>query len=131
MPKEGPVDVLWEGGSMCMSGGVESIPKSKNEMGESSGNDRGVGGGLSDPRHGCGVGGGMLGVGDGSRVSEMMLGLRDGCRVGEGMLGLGDGCGVDGEGSGVGTTRGVATGGQKPRPARAMLVLGLLVVLGL
>ena len=69
------------------------------------GNDCGVGGQMSDPRHGCGVGGGMVG--------------------------LGDGCGVDGEGSGVGTTRGVATGGREPRPAGAMLVLGLSIVLGL
>ena len=89
MPEEGPVDVIWEGGSVCMSGGVGSIRRSND--GESLGNDRGVGGGMSDPGHGCEVGGGMLGVGDG-------------CGVGEGMLGLGDGCGVDGEGSRVGTT---------------------------
>ena len=118
MLEEGPVDILWEGGSVCMSGGVGSIPRSDNGIGESSGNDRGVGGGMSDPGHGCGVGGGMLGVGDG-------------CGVGEGMLGLGDGCGVDGEGSRVGTTRGVATGEREPRPAGAMLMLGLSVVLGL
>ena len=73
---------------------------------------------MSDAGHGCGVGGGMLG-------------LRDGCGVGGGMVGLGDGCGVDGEGSGVGTTRGVATGGREPRPAGAVLVLGLSIVLGL
>ena len=35
---------------------------------------------------------------------------------------------MDGKGSGVGTTRRVATSGC---PARAVLVLGLLVVLGL
>ena len=91
MLEEGPIDILWEGGSVCMLRGVESILRSNDGMGESSGNDRGVGGGMSDPGHRCGVGGGMLGVGDG-------------CRVDEGMLGLGDGCGVDGEGSGVGTT---------------------------
>lgn len=76
---------------MCMSGGVESIPRSNNGMGVSSAADRGVGERMSDPRHGFGVGGGMLGVGDG-------------CGVGEGMLELGDGCGMDGEGSRVGTT---------------------------
>ena len=48
--------------------------------------------------------------------------------VGEEMVGLRDGCGVDGEGSRVGTTREVATSG---RPAGAMLVPGLSVVLGL
>ena len=103
MPKEGLVDVLWEGGSMCMSGGVGSIPRSIVEMGESSGNDRRVGEGMSDPRHGCGVGGWMLGVGYG--------------------------CGVDGEGSRVGTTQGIATSGRGRRPARVALVLGLLVLL--
>ena len=72
MPKEGPVDVLWEGGSYCMSGRVGSIPRLKDEMGDSSGNDRGVGGRMSDPGHRCGVG-------------EGMVGLEDGCRVGEGM----------------------------------------------
>ena len=118
MLEEGPVDILWEGGSMCMSGGVGSIPRSDDGIGECSGNDRGVGGGMLDPGHGCGVGGGMLGVGDG-------------CGVGEGMLGLGDGCGVDGEGSRVGITRGVATGEREPRPAGAMLMLGLSVMLGL
>ena len=49
MAKEGPIDVLWEGGSCCMSGGVGSIPRSKDEMGDSSGNDHGVGGQMSDP----------------------------------------------------------------------------------
>ena len=105
MPKEGPVDVLWEGGSCCMSGRVGSISRSKDGIGDSSGNDRGVGGRMSDPGHGYGVGGGMLGVGDG--------------------------CGVDGEGSGVGTTRGVATGKRESRLVGAVLVLGLSVVLGL
>ena len=54
-----------------------------------------------------------------------------GCGVGEGMVGLGDGCGVDGEGSGVRTTRWVATGEREPRPAEAVLMLGLSIVLGL
>ncbi|KAK9998987.1 hypothetical protein SO802_018590 [Lithocarpus litseifolius] len=89
--RKGPIDVLWEGGSVCMSGGVGSIPRSKDGMGESSGNGRGVGEGMSNPGHGCGVSEGMLGVGDG-------------CGVGEGMVGQGDGCGVDEEGSRVGTT---------------------------
>ena len=115
MPKEGPVDVLWVGGSCCMSRGVGSIPRSKDEMGDSSGKDRGVGGWMSDPRHECGVGGGMVGLGGG-------------CGVGEGMVGLRDGCGVDGEGSGVGTTQGVAIGG---RPTGVLLVLELSVVLGI
>ena len=77
--------LVWEGGSVCMKGGVglKSIPRSKDEMGESLGNECGVGGGMSDPGHGCGVG--------------------------RGMLRLRDGCGVDGEGSGLGTTRRVAT----------------------
>ena len=91
MPKEGPIDILWEAGSVCMLGGVGLILRSNDGMGESSRNDRGVGGGMLDPGHGCGVGEGMLGVGDG-------------CGVGKGMLGLGDGCEADGEGSGVGTT---------------------------
>nr|POE81400.1 hypothetical protein CFP56_05903 [Quercus suber] len=104
MLEEGPVDVLWEGGSVCMSGGVGSILRSKDEMSESLGNDCGVGGGMSDSGHRCGIGGGMLGAGDGSGVGEGMLGLRDGCGIGEGMLRLGDGCRVDGEGLGVGTT---------------------------
>ena len=56
MAEEGLVDVLWEGGSYCMSGGVGSIPKSKDGMSDSSGNDRGVGGRMSDPGQGCGVG---------------------------------------------------------------------------
>ena len=63
MPKEGPVNVLGEGGSCYMSGGVGSIPRSKDGMGDSSGNDRGVGGRMSDPGHDCGVGGGMVGCG--------------------------------------------------------------------
>ena len=102
---------------MCMSGGVGSIPRSKDGMDESSRNEHGVGGGMSDLGHGCGVGGGMLGVGDG-------------CGVGEGMVGLGYGCGVDGEGLEVGTTRRVATSGQEPCPVGVVLVLGLSVVLG-
>ena len=97
MPEEGPVDVLWEGGSYCMSEGVGSIPRSKDGMGDSSGNDREVGGRMLDLGYGCGVGGRMVGLGDG-------------CGVDEGMVGLRDGCGVDGERSGVGTTQGVATG---------------------
>ena len=105
MPGEGPVGVLWEGGSCCMSRGVGPIPRSKDGMGDSSGNDRGMGGRMSDPGHGCGVG--------------------------EGMVELGDGCGVDGEGSGEGTTRGVAIGGPERHPAGAVLVLGPSVVLGL
>ena len=47
-------------------------------MGDTSGNDRGVGGRMSDPRQGCGVDGGMVGRGDE-------------CGMGEGMMGLGDG----------------------------------------
>ena len=90
MLEEGPVYVLWESGSYCMLGGVESIPKLKNGMGDSLGNYRGVGGRMSDPGHRCGVGGGMVG-------------LRGGCGMGKGMVGLGDGCGVN-EGSGVRTT---------------------------
>ena len=61
MAEEGPVDVLWEGGSYCMSSEVGSIPKSKDGMSDNSGNDRGVGGRMSDPGHGCGVGRGMVG----------------------------------------------------------------------
>ena len=61
MAKERPIDVLWEGGSYCMSSGVGSIPKSKDGMGDSSGNDRGVGGRMLDPRQGCGRGGRMVG----------------------------------------------------------------------
>ena len=84
MPEEGPVDVLWEGDSCCMSGGVGSIPRSKDGMDDSSGNDRGVGGRMSNLGHGCGVHGGMVGLRDGG--------------------------GVGGKGSRVRTTRGVATG---------------------
>ena len=84
-------------------------------MGDTSGNDRGVGGRMSDPRQGCGVDGGMVG-------------LRDGCKVGEGMVGLRDKCGVGGGGSRVGTSRGVRIG---RRLVRAVLVLGFSVVLGL
>ena len=36
MPEERPVDVLWEGVSECMSGGVGSIPRSKDGMGDNS-----------------------------------------------------------------------------------------------
>ena len=100
MPKEGPAGVLWKGGSF--SGGVQPIPSSKDGMGDSSPNNCGVGGRMSDLGHGCGVG--------------------------EGMVGLGARCGVGEEGSGVGTTRGVATG---RRLVGAVLVLGLSVVLGL
>ena len=75
MAEEGPVDVLWEGGSCCMLGGVGSIPKSKDEMGDSSRNDRGVGGRMSDPIQGCGVGGKMVGRGDGCGVNEGMVRL--------------------------------------------------------
>ena len=49
MAEEGPIDELWEGGSCCMSGGVGSIPRSKDGIGDSSRNDRGVGGRMSDP----------------------------------------------------------------------------------
>ena len=103
MLEEGPVDVLWEGGSYCMSGGVGSIPRSKDGIGDSSGNDHGVGGRMSNLGQGCGVGGGMVG--------------------------LRDGCGVDGEGSRVGTTRGVATGRREGHSAGAVLLLGPSVVL--
>ena len=44
MAEEGLIDILWEGGSYYMSSGVGSIPKLKDGMGDSSGNDRGVGG---------------------------------------------------------------------------------------
>ena len=44
MAEEGLVDILWEGGSCCMSRGVGSIPRPKDGMGDSLGNDRGVGG---------------------------------------------------------------------------------------
>ena len=100
MPEEGPLGVLWEGGS-C-SGGVGPIPRSKDEMGDYSGNDCGVGGWMSDLGHGCGVHGGMVGLRDGG--------------------------GVGGKGSRVRTTRRVAT---SRRPVGAVLVLGLSVVLGL
>ena len=113
MPEEGPVGVLWEGGS-C-SGGVGPTPRLKDGMGDSSRNDCGVGGRMSDLGHGYGVHGGMVGLGDGCGVGEGMVGLKDGGRVG-------------GEGSGVGTTRGVAIG---RRPVGAVLMLGLSVVLGL
>ena len=62
MPEEGPVGVLWEGGS-C-SGGVGPIPSSKDGMGDNSPNNCGVGGRMSDLGHGCGVHGGMVGLGD-------------------------------------------------------------------
>ena len=113
MPKEGPAGVLWKGGSF--SGGVQPIPSSKDGMGDSSPNNCGVGGRMSNLGHGCGVHGGMVGLGDE-------------CGVGEGMVGLGARCGVGEEGSRVGTTRGVATG---RRLVGAVLVLGLSVVLGL
>ena len=63
MPEEGLVNVLWEGSSCYMSGGVGSIPRSKDGMGDSSRNDRGVGGWMSDLGHGCGVDRGMVGCG--------------------------------------------------------------------
>ena len=113
-----------------MSGRVASIPRSKDGMGDNSGNDRGVGGQISDPGQRCGVGGGMVGRGDGCGMGEGMVGLGNGCGVDEGIVGLGDGCGVDGEGSGVGTTRGVARSGREGHPAGAELVFGPSVVLG-
>ena len=113
-----------------MSGRVGSIPRSKDGMGDNSGNDRGVGGQISDPGQRCGVGGGMVGRGDGCGMGEGMVGLGNGCGVDEGIVGLGDGCGVDGEGSGVGTTQGVATSGREGHPAGNELVLGPSVVLG-
>ena len=61
MADKGVPDELWEGGSYCMLGGVGSIPKSKDGMSDSSGNDRGVGGRMLDPGQGCGVGRGMVG----------------------------------------------------------------------
>ena len=100
MPKEGPAGVLWKGGSF--SGGVQPIPSSKDGMGDSSPNNCGVGGRMSNLGHGCGVHGGMVGLRDGG--------------------------GVGGKGSRVRTTRGVATG---RRLVGAVLVLGLSVVLGL
>ena len=126
MVEEGPIDVLWEGGSCCMLGGVGSIPKSKDGMGDSLGSGR-----ISDPGQGYGVGGGMVGQGDGCGMDEGMVGIRVGCGVDEGMVGLGDGCGVDGKGSGVRTTRGIATVRREGHPAGAVLVLGPLTVLGL
>ena len=113
-----------------MLGRVGSIPRSKDGMGDSSGNDRGVGRQISDPGQRCGVGGRMVGRGDGCGMGEGMVGLGNGCGVDEGIVGLGDGCGVDGEGSGVGTTQGVATSGREGHPAEADLVLGPSVVLG-
>ena len=125
-----------------MSGRVGSIPRSKDGMGDSSGNDRGVGGQISDPRQrcrvgggmvgqgvGCGMGEGMVGLGNGCGVDEGIVGQGNGCRVDEGIVGLGNGCGVDGEGSRVGTTRRVATGRQEGHSARAVLLLGPSVVL--
>ena len=85
MSEEGPVDVLWEGDSCYMSGGVGSIPRSKDGMGDSLGNDCGVGRRMSDPGHGCGVGGGIVGLGDGCGVGEGIVGLGVGCGVAEGM----------------------------------------------
>ena len=99
-------------------------------MGDTLGNDCGVGGRMSNPGQGCGVGGGMVGVGDGCGIGERMVGVRDGCGVDEGMVGLGDGCGVDGEGWGVGTIRGVAIGRRERHSVGAVLVLGPSVVLG-
>ena len=104
MAEEGPIDVLWEGGSSCMSGEVGSIPRSNDGMGDNSGNDCGVSRQMSNPRHGCGVGGGMVGLGDGCGMGEGMVGLGDRYGVGEGMVGLKDGYEVDEEGSGVGIT---------------------------
>ena len=44
MVEEGAIDVLWEGGSYCMSGGVRSIPRLKDGMGDNLRNDCGMGG---------------------------------------------------------------------------------------
>ena len=126
MPEERPVGILWEGGS-CL-GGVRPIPSSKDGMGDSSPNNCGVGGRMSDLGHGYGVHGGMVGLGDGCGVGEGLVGLGAGCGVGEGMVGLKDKGKVGEEGSGVETTRGVATGRC---PVGAVLMLGLSVVLGL
>ena len=73
----GPVELVWEGGSVCMIGGVglKSIPRSNNGMGESSGNECAVGGEMLDPGHRCGVGEGMLGLRDGYKVGGEGLGL--------------------------------------------------------
>nr|POE90324.1 hypothetical protein CFP56_73388 [Quercus suber] len=87
MPEEGLVDVLWEGGSCCMSRGVRPIPRLKDGMGDSSGNDYGVGGRMLDSGHGYGVGRGMVELRDGCGVGEGMVGLGDGRGVGEGMVG--------------------------------------------
>ena len=46
-----------------MSGGLGSIPRSKDGMGDSSRNDRGVGGGMVGLGDGCGVDGEGSGVG--------------------------------------------------------------------
>ena len=129
MAEEGLIDVLWKGGSCCMLGGVGSIPRLKDGMCDSSGNDHGVGRRMSDLGQGRGVGRGIVGRGDVCGMGKGMVGIRDGCGVDEGMVGLGDGCEVDGEGSGVGTTRGVATGGREGHPAEAVLVLGPSVLL--
>ena len=77
-----------------MLGGVGSIPKSKDGIGDNSRNDRRVGGRMSDPGQGCGAGGGMVGLGGSCGVDKGMVGLGDGREVGEGMVGLRDGCGV-------------------------------------
>ena len=61
-----------------MSGRVGSIPRSKDGMGDNSGNDRGVGGQISDPVQRCGVGGGMVGRGDGCGMGEGMVGWMKG-----------------------------------------------------
>ena len=74
MPEEGPLGVLWEGGS-C-SGGVGLIPRSKDGMSDSSGNDCGVGEQMSDLGHGCGVHGGMVGLRDGGGVGGKGLRVR-------------------------------------------------------
>ena len=87
MVEEGPIDVLWEGGSYYMSSGVGSIPKSKDGMGDSSGNDRRMGGRMSNPGQGCGVGGGMVGRGDECGMGEGMIGRGDECGMSEGMMG--------------------------------------------
>ena len=57
--------LVWEGGFVCMKGGVglKLIPRSKDGMSESLGNERGVGGGMLGLRDGCGVGGEGLGLG--------------------------------------------------------------------
>ena len=75
MAEEGAMDVLWEGGSCCMSGGVRSIPRLNDGMGDSSRNDCGVGGRMSDLGQGSGVGGRMVGQGDGCGVGGGMVGI--------------------------------------------------------